>query len=172
MSTPKSTGALKARILHRYLGFFLAGIMAIYAVSGIVLIFRNTDFLKVEEKFERTIETNLNAEDLGKETGIRRLKIERTEGDIAYFKDGFYNSATGAVKYSTKELPFVLDKLTHLHKATTNDTLFVLNIFFGLSLLFFVISAFWMYLPSGPILRKGLWFTAGGILLALIMLFV
>ena len=31
------------RILHRYLGFFLAGIMMIYAVSGITLIFRNTD---------------------------------------------------------------------------------------------------------------------------------
>ena len=35
------------RIYHRYLGFFLAGIMAVYAISGIVLIFRDTDFLKM-----------------------------------------------------------------------------------------------------------------------------
>ena len=39
----------KARVWHRYLGFFLAGIMAVYAVSGVVMIFRNTDFLKQEK---------------------------------------------------------------------------------------------------------------------------
>lgn len=32
------------RIYHRYPAFFLAGIMAVYAVSGTILIFRNTDF--------------------------------------------------------------------------------------------------------------------------------
>jgi hypothetical protein len=36
------------RVYHRYLGFFLAGIMAIYSVSGIIMIFRDTDFLKKE----------------------------------------------------------------------------------------------------------------------------
>ena len=40
------------RVLHRYLGFFLAGIMAVYALSGIVLIFRDTDFLKSEQTVE------------------------------------------------------------------------------------------------------------------------
>ena len=39
---------LTFRVLHRYLGFFLAGIMMIYAVSGITLIFRNTDTFKQE----------------------------------------------------------------------------------------------------------------------------
>lgn len=172
MATSKLTGPLKARIIHRYLGFFLAGIMAIYAISGIVLIFRNTDFLKVEEKIERTLATNLKGESLGRELRIRNFRPDRIEGDVVHFKDGSYNSATGEATYVTRELPFVLDKMTHLHKATTNDTLFFLNIFFGLSLLFFVTSAFWMYLPGGPILRKGLWFTLGGVMLTLIMLFV
>ena len=36
------------RVYHRYLGFFLAGIMAMYAISGIILIFRDTDLLKSE----------------------------------------------------------------------------------------------------------------------------
>ena len=35
---------LTMRILHRYLGFFLAGIMAVYALSCTVMIFRDTDF--------------------------------------------------------------------------------------------------------------------------------
>ena len=38
------------RIIHRYLGFYLVGIMAVYSVSGITLIFRRTDtFKKVTE---------------------------------------------------------------------------------------------------------------------------
>ncbi len=32
------------RVVHRYLGFFLAGIMIVYAISGIVLTVRDTDF--------------------------------------------------------------------------------------------------------------------------------
>jgi len=36
----------KMRTYHRYLGFFLSGIMAVYAISGIILIFRDTEFLK------------------------------------------------------------------------------------------------------------------------------
>ena len=41
------------RIYHRYLVFFLAGIMAVYAVSGVVMIFHDTDFLKREMQVDR-----------------------------------------------------------------------------------------------------------------------
>jgi uncharacterized iron-regulated membrane protein len=37
------------RIIHRYLGFFLAGIMAVYAISGILLILEIPIFLKQEK---------------------------------------------------------------------------------------------------------------------------
>lgn len=171
MAVPSSSSR-QVRVIHRYLGFFLAGIMAVYAISGVVLIFRNTDFLKVEEHFDRTLPANLSAEDLGREIGDKRLKFDRTEGGVAYFKNGTYNLSSGQAEYTTKELPLVLGKMTHLHKATTNDPLFFLNIFFGGALLFFVISAFWMYLPGGPILRKGLWFTVAGVVLTLVLLLV
>ncbi|WP_026232380.1 PepSY domain-containing protein [Neolewinella persica] len=164
--------SIKMRVIHRYLGFFLAGVMAMYAISGIVLIFRNNDTFKQEIKIEQTVAAELSGPALGQAIKFKNLKFTRTEGDMDYFDDGSYNRATGEVTYSKKELPFVLDKLTHLHKATTKDPLYFLNIFFGLSLLFFVISAFWMYMPGGKILRKGLLFTAGGIILILIMLFV
>lgn len=164
--------SLKMRIIHRYLGFFLAGVMAMYAISGIVLVFRNTDTFKKEIQIEKTIAAKLDGPALGRAIKIKNLGFIRTVGDMDYFEEGSYNHATGAVVYAKKELPFVLDKITHLHKATTNDPLYFLNIFFGLGLLFFVISAFWMYMPGGKILRKGLLFTAGGIILTLIMLFV
>jgi uncharacterized iron-regulated membrane protein len=160
------------RIIHRYLGFFLAGIMTIYALSGIVLIFRDTDFLKNKTRVEKQLEPNIEKSKLGEVLKIRRLKVEKEEGGILYFENGTYNQTTGLASYTVTELPMILEKLTHLHKAKTSDPLFFLNIFFGLSLLFFVVSAFWMFKPSTPVFKKGLYFTLGGILLTLILLFV
>lgn len=40
-------------IYHRYLGFFLTGIMAVYGMGGLVLIFRDTDFLISEKQVEK-----------------------------------------------------------------------------------------------------------------------
>lgn len=162
----------KMRIAHRYLGFFLAGIMAVYALSGIVLIFRKTDFLKKDVQVEQKLAVNLAGIQVGKVLKIRDFKIVKTEGEVISFKGGSYDQSTGMAVQTKKELPFVLNKLTHLHKATTNDPLYVLNIFFGLSLLFFAISSFWMYRPSSDIFKKGVYFTAGGIVLTLILLFV
>ena len=109
---------------------------------------------------------------MGQKLRIRGLKVEKQERGIYYFKEGTYNSQTGEANYIKKELPYILDKMTHLHKATTRDPLFFLNLFFGTSLLFFVISSFWMFLPSTKVFKKGLYLTFGGIILTLIMLFV
>ncbi|WP_112379808.1 PepSY domain-containing protein [Flagellimonas maritima] len=162
----------KIRTYHRYLGFFLAGIMAVYALSGIVLIFRDTDFLKREYHFEKQLQANLNAAQVGSEIKIKLLKFTATDGEVATFKQGTYNLETGAVEYTLKKLPYVLDKMAHLHKAKSADPLYFLNIFFGLSLLFFVISSFWMFLPKTTIFKKGLLFSAAGLVITLILLFV
>jgi uncharacterized iron-regulated membrane protein len=50
----KTTVQNSMRIYHRYLGFFLAGIMAVYAISGVVMIFRDTDFLKQKKNRKET----------------------------------------------------------------------------------------------------------------------
>ena len=162
----------KVRIYHRYLGFFLAGIMGVYAISGIILIFRDTDYLKVEKQLQKQLEPNLNADQLGNLIKIKKLKFTSTNNDVVSFERGSYNKKTGLVNYSTKKLPFVLDRMTHMHKAKSKEPLFFLNIFFGLSLLFFVLSAFWMFIPGSTIFKKGLYFTIGGIVLTLIVVFV
>jgi len=160
------------RVYHRYLGFFLSGIMAVYAISGIILIFRDTDFLKVEKKVEKELKPNLEAEEIGKALRIRELKVTGTEGAIVSFEQGTYNKETGIAVYSTKELPLVLDKMTKLHKANTKQPLFILNILFGLSLFFFVISSFWMFLPGTDVFKKGLYFAAAGLVIALALIFI
>ena len=157
------------RIFHRYLGFFLSGIMAVYAISGIVMIFRETEFLKSEREMERQLAVNLPDAEVGSTLRIKEFKVERNEGDLIYFREGTYNKKTGLAKYKAKQLPFVLDKMTKLHKATTNRPLYFLNIFFGVALLFFVLSAFWMFMPKTEVFRKGLYFALGGIVLTLIL---
>ena len=159
------------RILHRYIGFFLAGIMAVYALSGFVLIFRTTDYFKKVKQVEMQLAPSLTAEEVGKETRLRDLKFTAIDGDVQQFKQGTYNSKTGVVNYTSKELPFVLEKLTHLHKASTKDPLYYFNMFFAVSLLFFVASSFWMFRPSTKIFRKGIYYTIAGIVLMFILLY-
>ncbi|MBI1182764.1 hypothetical protein GC194_00730 [bacterium] len=162
----------KMRIYHRYLGFFLVGIMAMYALSGIVLIFRDSNVFKKEVQKTQTLPQGTSLEELGRALRIRDLKIEKTEGDMVYFEQGVYNTTTGEATYTQYELPFVLEKMTHLHKTSSDKPLAFLNIFFGVSLLFFVVSSFWMYLPKTDIFKKGLYFVAAGVVLTLLLLFV
>jgi len=153
------------RLYHRYLGFFLAGIMAVYAISGIILIFRDTDFLKQEKQVEKNLKPNLSHEEVGRELRIRDFKVTGETEDLILFAEGNYNKHVGIAVLTVKELPFVLNKLTKLHKANTKSPLFFLNIFFGISLFFFVVSAFYMFLPHTSVFKKGLYFAGAGIVL-------
>jgi len=160
------------RIIHRYLGFFLAGIMSVYALSGTVLIFRDSNFLKQEKQVIKTIKPDASVEELGRILDIRGFKADREEGNLIYFKDGTYNTKTGVADYKTEQLPAIIEKMTQLHKAKSGDPLFFLNVFFAMSLLFFVVASFWMFMPKTSIFKKGLYFTAAGLVLTLILLFV
>lgn len=162
----------KMRIYHRYLGFFLSGIMAVYALSGMIMIFRNTDFLKVETKYERQLSPGLSADKLGEEIKIRRLKVNKETDEEILFGEGVYNKVTGQASYTLKALPIVLKKMEDMHKATSDRPLFYLNLFFGASLLFFVVSSFFMFLPKSKIFRQGIYYTLAGLVLTIIMVYV
>ena len=171
MKTKKSF-SFYMRIVHRYLGFFLAGIMAVYALSGIVLIYRETDFLKSEKIIEKNLDPGLSTEELGKTMRIRDFKITRTEEDIVYFENGTYNSKTGLIHYTSKELPSILKKLAELHKATSKQPLYWLNVFFGIALFFFVVSSFFMFKPNTKNLREGIYISIAGIILTVLLLYI
>ena len=160
------------RVYHRYLGFFLAGIMAIYSISGIIMIFRDTDFLKKENRKVLTVAPNLKSDEIGPAIKLKNLKIKSDTLDVVTFEQGTYNKATGVADFTVKELPYIVNKITKMHKATNKDPLYYLNIFFGLSLFFFVISSFYMFMPGTTIFKKGMYFTLAGFVLTLIMLFV
>lgn len=160
------------RLLHRYLGFFMAGIMAVYSLSGILLIFRDTDLLKKENPVTEKIATDLSSVKVGKAIKSRDLEFTEVRNDTSFFKQGWYIAATGEVHYIKKQLPYVADKFVQLHKAKSEQTLAPLNVVFGLSLLFFVISSFWMYPLRSRVFKKGILYTLAGSALALVLLFL
>lgn len=162
----------KMRIFHRYLGFFLGGIMAVYAISGIVLIFRKTDTFKIERQETIVLEQPTPTDKLGEALNIKNFEVEKEQNELVIFNGGTYNINTRTANITRKELPYVLDKITHLHKATSDRPLAFLNIFFGVSLFFFVFSSFWMFTPSSSIFKKGLYFSLAGLVLALLLIFV
>lgn len=160
------------RMLHRYIGFFMAGVMAVYAVSGVLLIYRDTDFLKKEKKIDKIIEARIPLDQLGKELKIKGFEVLEQKGDLVIFQQGTYNAKTGQAKYTKKELPFVLKRMTELHKAESKKNFGILNTVFGISLLFFVISSFWMFSFKSKVFRKGLVYAAVGSILAIALIFL
>ncbi len=160
------------RDAHRVLGYFMAGMMAVYAISGVLLVYRDTDFLKREKHYEKIVAKNLNEKEVGKELKIRNLEIEKLENGVFYFKNGTYNTTTGQAKYTKKELPFVLDKMTKLHKSPSKEKLGRLNTLFGLSLFFFVISSFFMFNPKSKSFKNGMIWAGIGLILALVLIFI
>ena len=64
--------------------------MSVYAISGIILIFRDTDFLKKEILKEKQLIPNLSAEQLGKEIKIKGLHFTNEKGYLATFDQGTY----------------------------------------------------------------------------------
>lgn len=144
----------------------------LYAISGITLIFRKTNTFKIEFPQEMKFEEPQSAETLGEALGIRNFEILEDNETTILFEAGSYNKLTQTAQWSVYELPVCLDKITHLHKATHKDPLYYFNIFFGSALLFFAVSAFFMFAPSTPLFKKGIWFAVAGLVLAIIMLYV
>lgn len=157
----------KFRTYHRLLGFFLAGIMAVYAISGTILIFRKTDFLKYEQLVERQLPPSLRADQLQGQLRVPSLDITNETATRIEFSNGSYDRDTGLATITMKDYPAAIGKLIKLHKATDKSPLFYLNIFFGVSLLFFVISSFFMFLPKLPQFKTGIKVAIGGAAFAL-----
>ena len=61
------------RSLHRDFGFFAIGLTLIFSISGIVLIYRDTDFLKFEKQIEKQLSPNIKESELGMILHIRNL---------------------------------------------------------------------------------------------------
>lgn len=166
-----TTGQL-IRALHRDVGFFVIGLMAVYAVSGILLIYRNTDFLNVEKQVEVQLTTGLTCETLPQKLRLKNINPIQTEKDVISFSNGTYNIQTGIATYTIKEKPFPLNKLINLHKTNGTQPTHWFTTLFGISVLFLIISAFWMFPRRSSLFKRGIFLTVGGIIFTVILLYI
>ena len=158
------------RVLHRHIGFFILGFIVIYAISGIALISRDSDFLKYEKKIKVTLPTDTKSSDIGSSLKIRDFKILETQGDVIYFKDGSFNTSTGEAEYTVKELIFPINKLVSLHKIPSKNPLHWFSLAIGILLFFMAVSSFWMFTTRSKQFRKGMYTALAGIVFAVILL--
>jgi hypothetical protein len=158
------------RSLHRDIGFFVIGLIVIYSLSGVVLIYRDTNFLKHEKLVEKKLSPNMELSELGKVLHMRDFQVLKTDGAIVYFQNGTYDKETGVVKYSTKELPAWISKFNALHQASSRSLVHWFTTVLGVLLLFLAISSFWMFKPKTKLFRRGIYFAVSGIIAAIILL--
>lgn len=160
------------RSLHRDIGFIMIGLTIIYSLSGILLIYRDTDLLKKERQITLTVDPGMKPEDIGRTLRMRNFEILRTDDNLVIFNSGSYNRETGEVVYSSRNLPQWLNKINSLHKTSARSPLHWLGIIYGILLLFMAISSFWMFKTGTGLFRRGIILSVSGAVVILVIIFV
>lgn len=144
------------RVLHRDIGFLTIGLTIVYALSGMLLIYRNTDFMKVNKTEEMQLEAGLKGGNLAPKLRIRSFNVEREEGSKIFFKEGVYDAETGMATVTRKVYPFPLDKLVNLHKVTGVNKISVVALIYGFMLTFLAVSSLFMFKFGSKKSRRGM----------------
>lgn len=153
------TLAYTMRVLHRDIGFLMIGLTLVFALSGILLVYRSTGFMKSETQVTRTLAPALSIDDVGRALHLRQLKVGEDDGRRIAFssepmaRDGSYDRQSGEVSYSAQQLPSLLEKLNALHWFSA---------LYGVLLTFLALSSLWMFKPSTRQLRRGVVLAALG----------
>ena len=178
---------LKARNLHRDLGYFYIGLILSFALSGILMNHRDhwhpekytTQTKEVTVNIPKDVEiTEQYAEELGKQLGIddkfRRHKVKKDELKISFEKnDVEIDLKTGKGEIVTFVKTPIISQTMKLHKTTSNWWIYYSDIF-GLSLITIALTGAIM-IPAGKFtFKKRGWklALAGLIVPLLILLFV
>jgi len=160
------------RGLHRDLGFFAAGLIVIYALSGMLLVYRDTDLMKADIQVKKKLAPNMESAKVGETLRLKNFKVTKTEGETVWFEGGSYNVTTGMAVYTSREIIFPFNKLIGLHKAVSKNPTHWFNILFGMLLLFMAISSFWMFKPENKNFRRGIFLAGAGIVFVFILLLI
>ncbi|MCG2588956.1 hypothetical protein [Rhodohalobacter sulfatireducens] len=158
------------RVLHRDIGFLILGLIVIYSISGIVLTFRDTNFLKTERQVEQQLEPNLQANELAETLRMRRFSVESEDAEIIDFGTGTYSKETGLATYSVYQLPVILERFNDLHKTMSSGAASPFTTMLGFLLLFMAVSSFWMFKTTTAQFKRGMIFTAVGIVASIALL--
>ncbi len=101
---------------------------------------------------------------------IKGFAVTKTEGDVVHFQQGAYDGATGQAVYTSKELPFVLQKCVGLHKTVSAKVTHWFALLFAAMLCFLAVSSFWMYPSGSGMVRRGICIAIGGLIVTIVVL--
>lgn len=160
------------RALHRDVGFFVVGLVLVYSLSGMVLVYRDAGLLVSDVRVEKQLSPGLGEADLGKQLPIKGLRVTKTEGDTVQFREGTYDKSSGMAAYTVTQLPWLLQKFVNLHKIVSGKPLHWYAMLFGVLLSFLAVSSFWMYQKGSGAIRRGLCIATAGVVVTAVVLFL
>lgn len=160
------------RVLHRDIGFFVIGLTVIYCISGFMLTYRDTDFLKSETEVSKTIESGLAASQVVRALHLKGVRVLGEDEQEVRFTGGTYNKQTGAAEYVSMELPSVLQSFNNLHFVSSKDSRHWFTALYAALLLFLAVSSFWMYKPGSKYFKRGLFISIAGFVVSAGLLMV
>ncbi|TRX70591.1 hypothetical protein [Carboxylicivirga sp. M1479] len=160
------------RALHRDIGFLMIGLTIIYCISGIVLVYRDTDTFTIDEQYIENIKPNMAAHELGSALKLRRLRVLEETADTIYFNYGNYCKSSGEAVYTINTYPDVVWLINGFHKTKSRFGAHWLAVIYGVLLFFLAISSLWMYKPKSKKFIRGLVLTAIGLIIAVIALYI
>ncbi len=160
------------RILHRDIGFLMIGLTLVYGVSGIILLYRDTDLFTIDKQYIETIKPDTPASELGQALELRRLKVLEERNDTIYFNYGYYCQSSGEAVFTITTYPDFVWTMNSFHKLKSRFTSHWFATVYGVMLLFLALSSLWMYKPSTKKFKRGILLTAIGLIIAAIALYV
>ncbi|GAB6039053.1 hypothetical protein JCM15519_36120 [Fundidesulfovibrio butyratiphilus] len=164
------------RCLHRDIGFLLIGITLLYAVSGIILVYRETDFMKTSKSVSTTLAQDMTPEELAQALHMRRFKATKSDGDTILFqdgqniKDGAYDKRTGNVTYTVMQFNAAIAPLIRLHMLSSSKTAHIYSVAYGTLLTFLAVSSLFMFNTRQTAFRRGLKLSGIGLVLSVFIL--
>jgi len=160
------------RSLHRDIGYFVVGLTVIFALSGILLVFRDTGFLQYPTLVKQDLATEMSAEAVQSALKLKRTKV--VAGDDTTYRIvsgneeiGLYDLVSGRAEYTTYTYPSLINKLNVLHKTTSASSHAFLAIIYGVLLLFLALSPLCFHRPGSRMFRRSLTYLGGGLIFAL-----
>ncbi len=166
---PKRSVQKIIRQLHRDIGFLTVGITIVFSISGIVLIYRDTDVFRIEKTYTQQLKPNLGKSELREQLDIRHLRFEDETDNLITFEQGAYNKLNGQAQYKLMEYPYIIGKLNFMHKAISREVMHWFATVYGILLMFLAISSFWMYKPNSRLFKRGIVLSSIGIVIAVLL---
>lgn len=172
MESSKFTINRYMRSLHRDIGYFVIGLTIIFSLSGLLLVFRDTGFLKYPTVVTKDLPAEMRTDEVQSALRLKRVKVVEDNGNTYRIVSGneeigLYDLVSGRAEYTVDSYPELINRLNLLHKTDSASGQSFLAIIYSFLLLFLALSPLCFHKPGSRMFRRSLTYLGGGVALAL-----